>query len=477
LITEELVDFLGLALIGIGLLVPTLDYGLKRRISRYSSIVVASFALTLSMILFAITFGGQTWFLYSGTIKMDVASAFLFVVISLVALLVTIASFKQTQKWNTTPSYFSLILLITVGTYYIASVNDLVLLLASWALVSVASYALIGIKKDQISLEGAAKYALMGIVASGFILFGIAILVGLTGTTEIDIIQQLISASNPQMVLLAVIMFIVGFGFKVGIVPFHAWLPDVYGSVDPLLVSFVASAIKISGMAAIFRILVPLSSVLGERWLMLFAFLSMITMTFGNVAALIQKNVQKIMAYSSLAHAGYILIGFAAVTTATGAALGIQGVILHLLAYILAIIGIFVGFSYLKEKGIGTDLNDLHELWSRMPILTVSLVILLLSLIGTPPLLGFWSKFIYLIVSTLEVAPWLSVIAIVNTGISIGFYGQIIRHLILKRRKEEVSKVIVETRNPQLFVVVSCAILSLVLGLVLGPIFSSIITI
>lgn len=468
-------DFLGLALIGIGLLVPTLDYGLKKQISRYSSIVAALFAFTLSISLFAITFGGQTWFLYSGAIKMDVAGAFLFVVISLIALLVTIASFKQTQKWTTTPSYFSLLLLITVGTYYIASVNDLVLLLASWALVSVASYALIGIKKDQSSLEGAAKYALMGIVASGFLLFGVAILVGLTGTTEIDIIQQSITASNPQMVLLAVIMFIVGFGFKVGIVPFHGWLPDVYGSVDPLLVSFVASTIKISGMAAIFRILVPLSSALGERWLMLFAFLSIITMTFGNVAALIQKNVQKIMAYSGLAHAGYILMGFAAVTTATGATFGILGVILHLLAYILAVIGIFVGFAYLKENGVGTDLKDLHELWSRNPILTVSLVVLLLSLIGTPPFLGFWSRFIYLIVSPLEVAPWLSWVAILNTGISIGFYGQIIRHLILKRRKSKVGKVIEETRNPQLLVVVSCAVLTLILGLVLGPIFSSII--
>jgi NADH:ubiquinone oxidoreductase subunit 2 (subunit N) len=187
--------------------------------------------------------------------------------------------------------------------------------------------------------------------------------------------------------------------------------------------------------------------------------------------------VQKIMAYSGLAHAGYILMGFAAVTTATSATFGIQGVILHLLAYSLAVIGIFVGFAYLKEKGVGTNLNDLHELWSRMPILTVSLVVLLLSLIGTPPFLGFWSRFIYLIVAPLEVAPWLSWIAILNTAISIGFYGQIIRHLILKRRREEVDKVIEETRNPQLFVVVSCAVLTLILGLVLGPIFSSIIKI
>jgi proton-translocating NADH-quinone oxidoreductase chain N len=470
-----ILDSLGIALVGIGLVTPTLDYLLKKRISRYASIVATFLALVLSLSLFASAFGGKSWFLYNEAVKVDAVGAFLSVVTSLSVLLVSIASFKRTQKWATAPSYFSLLLLIATGAFYIVSVNDTILLLAGWALVSLGAYAFIGVKKDEQSLQGATKYALMGIVASTFMLFGIAILIGLTGTTDIAIIQQLITASNPQMVTLAVIMFITAFGFKLGIVPFHGWLPDVYGNVDPLLVSFIASVTKILGMAAIFRILVPLSPALGQNWFVLFAFLSIITMTFGNIAALTQRNIQKMMAYSAIAHVGYMLVGFAAVTTSNGATIGMQGIILHLTAYALATVGIFVALSYLIEKGVGTNLNSIRELWRRMPILSVSMIILDLSLLGTPPFLGFWSKFIYLFTSPLEIAPWLTLIAIINTGISVGYYGQILRYMFLARKSGDGEVVITETVNPQLITVVVCATLTVVLGLVIGPFFSHII--
>jgi NADH:ubiquinone oxidoreductase subunit 2 (subunit N) len=270
-------------------------------------------------------------------------------------------------------------------------------------------------------------------------------------------------------------MFIAAFGFKLGIVPFHGWLPDVYGNVDPILVSFIASVTKILGMAVIFRILVPLSPALGQNWLVLFAFLSIITMTFGNIAALTQRNIQRMMAYSAISHVGYMLVGFVAVTTATGATIGVQGIILHLTTYTIATIGIFVALAYLIEKGVGTNLNSIRELWRRMPILSVSMIILVLSLLGMPPFLGFWSKFIYLFVSTLEVAPWLTFIAIINTGISVGYYGQILRYMFLARRSGDGGVVITETVNPQLITVVVCAALTVVLGLVIGPFFSHII--
>jgi proton-translocating NADH-quinone oxidoreductase chain N len=432
-------------------------------------------ALALSLSLFASAFGGKSWYLYNDAIKVDAVGAFLAVVTSLSVFLISIASFRYTQKWTTAPSYFSLLLLIATGVFYMVAVNDIVLLLAGWALVSVGAYAFIGVKKDEQSLQGAIKYALMGVTASAFMLFGIAILIGLTGSTDIAVIQQVITASNPHMVILAVIMFIAAFGFKLGIVPFHGWLPDVYGNVDPILVSFIASVTKILGMAVIFRILVPLSPALGQNWLVLFAFLSIITMTFGNIAALTQRNIQRMMAYSAISHVGYMLVGFVAVTTATGATIGVQGIILHLTTYTIATIGIFVALAYLIEKGVGTNLNSIRELWRRMPILSVSMIILVLSLLGMPPFLGFWSKFIYLFVSTLEVAPWLTFIAIINTGISVGYYGQILRYMFLARRSGDGGVVITETVNPQLITVVVCAALTVVLGLVIGPFFSHII--
>ena len=233
--------------------------------------------------------------------------------------MVTLASFRQTKGWTTAPSFFSLLLIITAGVYFIISVNDLVLLLAAWSLISVGAYALVAIKKDEASLEGASKYALMGVTASVFLMFGVFLLIGLTGTTtNLTTMAQVATAANLPLTLIAIIMIVVGIGFKIGIVPFHGWLPDVYGGVNSITISFVSTVLKVAGVLALFRILYPFAAVLGDKWLVLFSILSIATMTFGNIAALIQRNVQRMMAYSSIAQVGYILVGFAAATSGSG---------------------------------------------------------------------------------------------------------------------------------------------------------------
>lgn len=404
--------------------------------------------------------------IYNGALKIDTYGAFLFLVVSLGAFLVTLASFRQTKGWSTAPSYFSLLLIITVGVYYIVSVNDLVLLLAAWALVSVAAYALVAVKKDESALEGASKYALMGVAASAFLLFGIAILIGLTGaTTGMSTIANVAVSENLPLTLIALIMLIVGIGFKIGIVPFHGWMPDVYGGVNPITISFIAAILKVSGVVALLRIVYPFASLLGDRWLILFAVLSIITMTFGNVAALIQRNVQRMMAYSSIAHVGYILVGFAAATSGAGAVYGVQGVALHLTTYVLATIGIFVALAYLVEKGVKTDLDGIGGLWRKMPALSVAIVILLLSLIGMPPLIGFWSKFVYLFISPIEVAPWLTLVAIINTGISVGYYGQIIKSIFQTQPQKETTEAKERFKDPEMVVIIIAAALTILLGL------------
>ena len=443
------------------------------------SLLATFVAILLSFGLLYLTVNQGSSIIYSGALKIDSYGAFLFLLVSIGTFLITYASFNQTKKWTTTPSYFSLMLLVAVGVYYLISVNDLVLLLAAWALVSIGAYALVAVKKDEAALEGASKYALMGVAASAFLLFGIAILIGLTGaTTDMTSVAQVASQANLPLTLIAVIMLVVGIGFKIGIVPFHGWLPDVYGGVNSITVSFISTVLKVSGVIALLRIVYPFAAVLGDRWLVLFSVLAIVTMTFGNIAALIQRNVQRMMAYSSIAHVGYILVGFAAATSAVGATYGVQGIALHLTAYFLATSGVFVGLSYLAEKGIKTDLDGIGGLWRKMPVLSVALVILILSLVGMPPLLGFWSKFVYLFISPIQVAPWLALIAIANTGISVGYYGQIIKSIFLTHpQHKNVVEQKERVRDPEILMIIAVTSLTIILGLGVVSILAPILTV
>jgi proton-translocating NADH-quinone oxidoreductase chain N len=475
---EAIVDSLGVILIGTGLVVPTIDYGLKIKISKYASLVATLAAIVLSAVLLSLTLNQAALPIYNYALKIDSYGAFLFLIVSVVSFLVSLASFRQIKSWTTAPSYFSLLLIITAGVYYIIAVNDLVLLLAAWALISVAAYALVAIKKDEASLEGASKYALMGVTASVFLMFGIFILIGLTGTsTDMATIAKVATAANLPLTLIAVVMLVVGIGFKIGIVPFHGWLPDVYGGVNPITISFVSTILKVSGVLALFRILYPFAAVLGDKWLILFSILSIVTMTFGNIAALIQRSVQRMMAYSSIAQVGYILVGFAAATSGAGAAIGVQGIALHLTMYVLATSGIFVALAYIAQKGILTDINGVSGLWRKMPVLSIGVTILLLSLIGMPPLLGFWSKFVYLFISPIQIAPWLTLIAIVNTGISVGYYGQIIRSIFLTGPPNENVQAKESLRDPEVIVIIIAVSLTIILGLGLASAIGSALTI
>ena len=344
--------------------------------------------------------------------------------------------------------------------------------------MSIAAYALVALKKDEAALEGASKYALMGVLASVFLLFGIAILIGLTGlTTDMNVVAKAAVSANLPLTLIALVMLIVGIGFKIGIVPFHGWLPDVYGGVNPITVSFISTVLKAAGVIALFRILYPFASLLGDRWFILFSVLAIVTMTFGNIAALIQRNVQRMMAYSSIAQVGYILVGFAAATSATGAAIGVQGIALHLTMYIFATSGVFIALAYIEQKGIRTDLSGISGLWRKMPILSIGISILVLSLIGMPPLLGFWSKFLYLFIAPLQNAWWLTLIAIINTGISVGYYGQIILSIFTARPSGDSVQAKEHFKDPEVIVVIVAASLLIVLGLGLAPVIAQALTI
>jgi NADH-quinone oxidoreductase subunit N len=183
------------------------------------------------------------------------------------------------------------------------------------------------------------------------------------------------------------------------------------------------------------------------------------------------------MAYSSIAQVGYILVGFAAATSGAGAAIGVQGIALHLTTYILATSGVFIALAYIEQKGIRTDLSGISGLWRKMPILSIGIGILVLSLIGMPPLLGFWSKFLYLFIAPLQTAWWLTLIAIINTGISVGYYGQIILSIFTTRPSGESVQAKEHFKDPEVIVIIIAASLTIILGLGLVPVIAQALTI
>ena len=450
---------------GFGLVIPTLDYVKKTKLSRPLSLLAAVIATILTAYL--VPQPPQT--LFNGAIRVDHFSSFLAFIASLGALLVIAASSDQAKDWSTAPSMYSLMVLALLGVYFILFVADATVLIASWALVAVASYVLVGIKKDERSLEGAAKYAIMGIASSSFLIYGLALTLGVLGTTSLPWpTSEVVTDWHRYVLVVGAFLLVAAFSFKLGVVPFHGWLPDVYGGVHPLLVSYVAGVIKLIAIGALVRVVAPLIPSMKVEWTAGIAILSVITMFYGNLAALVQRNVQRMMAYSSIAHAGYILIGFFALAySGLPYAMGFQGIGLHVLTYVLAKIGIFVGLAYFAKKGFDLTLEGISGIGRRLPITSAAFAILLLSLMGMPPLLGFWSKFLYLFNSVIDVAPWLAFLGIVNSGISVGYYALVLRYMYFSEPKEGS-----ETRegdDMEIYVVLTTAILTVLIGLGLAP--------
>ncbi len=478
---EAVLSFLGVTLSAIGLLSPTVDYVYIKERARRISFYLTSIGLVVALaalIFAAAAYPNQTTLVYNGALKVDFYGIFLALIATVGALLVVIAS-SSIKDWSTSPSFYSLLTLGLLGVYYLIFVNDFVLLIAAWALVSVISYVIAGIRKDLNSVEGAVKYAIMGVLASILLLFAVANIYSLTSTTNIGEVINSLSSTDLSLtgrqntLLLSVILFVSALGFKIGVVPFHGWLPDVYGGVHPIPVSFLAGIVKIAGVAVIVRMLFPLASLIGNVWLVIFALLSIFTMTFGNIVALVQSSLQRMMAYSSIAHVGYILTGVTAISSLglAGNVYGIEfalpGVAVHLLAYSLAKVGIFVGLAYLLRSRIGTTLDDLRGIGRRLPALSISILILLLSLMGVPPLIGFWGK-LYLFASVVNIAPWLTFIALMNSGLSLGYYAQVIRYMFFVDGNERVEE---KAGGLEVPVLVVAAMLTVVLG-ILVPLFT-----
>ena len=373
----------------------------------------------------------------------DTFGGFFAIAMLIVAIFTTVGSFSYMRNKNHPAVYYSLILLSTIGMVLIAYSTDLVMLIIAWELMSIPTYILAGyMKKDPSSNEAALKYFLFGALSSAIIIYAISLAYGITGSTNIaEVIQGFatIDASMLPLALLSVGLFIAGFGFKMGLVPFHMWLPDTYEGAPPTISALLAAGTKKAGFAAMIRVIIMGTVALNLDWVLALGIIAIMTMTIGNIAAIMQKNLARILAYSSIGHAGYILIGL---SIAPFSDIGLQASLFHIMNH-----AVMKGSAFIAVAGIvialgSTHLDKIKGLGRKMPITALGLMISLLALAGVPPLNGFWSK-LMLFGSALDAgpllgwAPWLAIAGVLNSALSLAYYAWIIRKMYFEGETEK----------------------------------------
>ena len=370
----------------------------------------------------------------------------LFCVASGLTLLMSMSYLEQTDI--RTGDYYSLVLFATAGMVLMATATDLIVIFLGLEVMSVAAYVLAGIWRQQVrSNEAALKYFLLGAFATGFLLFGIALLYGATGTTTLVGIGHGIAKVNGDqrvLVVAGMALLLIGFGFKIAAVPFHGWTPDVYEGSPTAVTALMAVGIKAAAFAAFARVFLHTLNTLAADWNQVLWVLAVLTMTVGNVTALLQHNIKRMLAYSSIAHAGYLLVGMVAGGEAGGSA-----VLFYLIAYTLMTLGAFAVVIALGRRGQANEnLDDYAGVAFRSPFLGVAMVVFMLSLAGIPPLGGFIGKFYIFIAAVKAGYVGLAVIGVLNSVISVYYYVGVLVRMYMT---EGGADVVQPSSRPYLF--------------------------
>jgi F420H2 dehydrogenase subunit N len=427
----------------VGLAIPVIDALKRERGSNnklYSGIAFGALITVIGIIIFRILSGEvmPTIAFSEGLLADDMFGSFFAISLLIVSIMVTASSWNYMKGRANPAAYYSLILLSTIGMVIIGYSTDLLMLLVAWELMSLPTYALAAFsKRDPISNEAAIKYFMFGALSTAILVFAIGLVYGITGTTNIGAAIQAMANLQVDVIpigILAIALFIAGFGFKMGLVPFHMWLPDAYEGSPTTIGALLAAGTKKAGFAAGLRVVVLGIFALNADWTMTLAILAVFTMTLGNFGALIQKSVPRILAYSSIAQAGYILMGIALAPYSDQA---LSGSLFHILNHAVMKSAGFIAAAAVVIGLASYGLESYRGLGRRMPITAIALTISLLALAGVPPLNGFWSKLVLFgaaIDSGPIVAwgPYLAIAAVLNSALSLGYYAWIIRKMYME---------------------------------------------
>ncbi len=428
----------------VGLAIPAIDAGRKEKGANrnkiYSAIAFGALIVSIGIVFLRI-FSGEVLPAVAfgdGVLTDDMFGSFFSVALLIVSIMITASSWNYMKGRSNPAAYYSLILLSTIGMVLIAYSTDFVMLLIAWELMSLPTYALAGFsKRDPVSNEAAIKYFMFGALSSALIVFAIGLVYGMTGTTNIGDSIKALTNLDPSMMpvaLLAVVLFVAGFGFKMGLVPFHMWLPDTYEGAPTTIGGLLAAGTKKAGFAAALRVIVLGMFAINADWALTLGILAVFTMTIGNLGAIMQRSVPRMLAYSSIAQAGYIMIGIALAPYSDQA---LSGSLFHILNHAVMKSAGFIAAAVVAVTLAGYSLEKYRGLAKRMPITAITLTISLLALAGVPPLNGFWSKLMLFGAAVnsgpvVEWGPWLAVAGVLNSALSLGYYAWIMRKMYME---------------------------------------------
>ncbi|MBI5428775.1 MAG: NADH-quinone oxidoreductase subunit N [Nitrospinae bacterium] len=461
----SLAPALVLSVFGMGVLILDLFIGKDKSILVFISLL----GLFLTTV---VTFakGGLPVYSFQGSYVVDHFSIFFIFIFAISSALAIMLSVNYNRQENIkVGEYYSLILFCTVGMIILASSTDLIMIFLGIEIVSICLYILAGIRRnDARSNEAALKYFLLGAFATGFLLYGMALLYGATGSTQLMKIALALKTGkvvSKPLLLMGAVLLIIGFGFKVASVPFHMWAPDVYQGAPTPITAFMSVGPKAAVLASFFRVFVHAMPDMAESWILVLSIVAVLSMFVGNLGAIAQTNIKRLLAYSSVSHIGYILIALIAKNS-----LGSASLLFYLLAYAFTTFGAFAIVIILGRRGDEKlEIDSYSGLAYRHPVLALCMAIFLMSLGGLPPLAGFVGKFYIFSAAIKEGHVPLVVIAVLNTAVSFYYYLKVIVYMYMREPAGEFHP----TLAPLSLLVVAIAVFgTLQLGIFPGPIIS-----
>ena len=420
--------------------------------------------------------------LFMGTVAHDPFSQFFKILILISTAIIMLMSLVSGElKKYRMGEYFSIMTIMTFGLFLMTSSIDILMVYLAIEIVSIMSFFLAGyLKRNSLSNEASLKYVIYGAFSSGIMLYGLSILFGLTGSTNFFEMQKAISLlgtdSNLALVL-STVFILVGFGYKISAVPFHFWTPDVYEGSPSTITAYLSIAQKAAGFALMLRffnqvfgdmsidISTSWSAINDVPWPELIAVLSAATMTVGNLVAIQQNNVKRMLAYSSIAHAGYMMMALPMMSNSS-----IEGVMMYLIMYLFMNLGAFFVVIYVKDQIGGEDYNSFDGLGWKMPYVAIPMTLFMVALTGLPPTAGFVGKF-YIFAAVIESGSrfyWLAFVGVINSVISLYYYIRVVRHMYLLGERND------EFINPSSKLVLSLLVVLAIPSFVFGWYFSPI---
>lgn len=375
------------------------------------------------------------------------------------AAIVTLLSIDYIKKYGTYfGEYYIIIQISVLGMMLMASAKDLLVIFLGLELMSIPFYILAGMnRKKSNANEASLKYFLLGAFATGFIVYGIALIYGSATTTSLEFITvNFSSLINNALFIVGILLFLIGFSFKIAAFPFHMWVPDVYEGSPTTVAALFSTAGKTAAFSAIISALFALfNGVEGNLFTPYLAIISLLSMFYGSIVAIAQDNIKRMLAYSSISHAGYLAIGLAA-----GNHDAVAGIIFYLTAYTFMNLGVFGIISVIEGEGeVNLNIHSYSGLGNRKPLLAASLALLMFALAGLPPFAGFFGKYYIFIAAIKAKLTWLAILGVISSAISVYFYLRIIVLMYFKNSEEEFQ--ITDSRNANIAILLSVALVIL----------------